>query len=90
MWTHPVTIVLLGSLIAGIAYIIKMVLENNKIVFNISEIIKELQQEQREMRKEFDELRGEHTMMKSAGNMIANHSFEPEKKNYQQSSKRLK
>lgn len=80
MWTHPITIVLLGALIAVMGYIVKMVLENNKIVYNISEIIKELQHGQREMRKEFDELRGEHTMMLKAGDMIAKHDFSDKKK----------
>ena len=92
MWTHPVTLLLLTALIGGIAYIVKMVLENNRIAYAVAETVKavtdtmdRMQDEMKEIRSDLDELRGEHKMMINAGEMIAQHGA---KKNLTRSSRK--
>lgn len=79
MWTHPITLLLITSVIGAMAFLVKMILENNKIVYAVSEMVKEMQAEQKVMRKELDELRGEHHMMIKTGDMIGQHEFKIKK-----------
>lgn len=79
MWTHPITILGITALIGMIAFLVKMILENNKVLYAVSEMVKEMQTEQKAMRKEFDELRGEHHMMMKTGDMIGQHEFKIKK-----------
>lgn len=83
MWTHPITILGLTALIGCIGWLVKMILENNKVVYAVAETVKEIQAEQKAMRKEFDELRGEHHMMLRAGEIISRHNFDAKKNLHQ-------
>lgn len=88
IFTHPITLILLGGLITGVGYLITTIVglikDNSKLTqatAEISEILKHVVSRQDkaddlmgDIKNDLQELLGEHRMMLKTGQLIAMHS----------------